>query len=76
MHDQTQQPTNLPPPPPPIGVPGASEAETLDEEELAKQELARITPSNEKLRELARKCPPPPWYFEGDEEMPFDPVEE
>jgi hypothetical protein len=74
MPDQTQQPTSLPPAPP-IGITEGSKLEPL-EEELAKQEVARISPSNEKLRELARKCPPPTWYFEGDEDMPFIPVEE
>src|SRR5207249_4619887 len=32
------------------------------------------SPSNEKLLRLAKKSPPPPRYFEGGEEMPFDPV--
>ena len=32
---------------------------TCCEEEVAKQELEKITPSNEKLKELAKKHPPP-----------------
>ena len=36
----------------------------------------KLTPSNEELLKLAAKYPPPPEYFEGEEEMPFDPIEE
>jgi hypothetical protein len=75
MPDQPHQPTSLPRTAP-IGVPEAPEPDTPDEDEMAKRELLRTTPSNEKLRELARRNPPPPEYFEGDEEMPFDPIED
>jgi hypothetical protein len=34
-------------------------------------ELSQITPSNVQLRELAKKYPPPPEWFEGDEKRPF-----
>jgi hypothetical protein len=36
----------------------------------------KLTPSNEELLKLATKFPPPSKYFEGEEEMPFDPIEE
>jgi hypothetical protein len=38
--------------------------------------LAGLTPSNAKLRELAAKYPPPLEYFDGDEEVPFEPITE
>jgi hypothetical protein len=71
MPDQTQQPMNLPPTAP-IGIPETPEPELLDEEEeLAKQELARISPSAEKLLELAAKNPPLPKWFDEEEPPPF-----
>ena len=83
MPDQTQQPMNVPLPPINIGVPKIDTREVIGEEvidpiaeELAKREVARISLSNAELLELAKKYPPPPEYFEGEEEMPFDPIEE
>lgn len=37
----------------------------------AAQELARITPSNEELKALAAKYPPPADWFEEEEGPPF-----
>jgi hypothetical protein len=76
MPDKAHEPVNLSLPPGQIGAPKISKDELTDEDELAKAKLERITPSNEKLRELAKKYPPPPEYFDGDEEMPFDPIQE
>ncbi len=70
MPDQTQEPTNLPPVAP-ICLPEPPKSEPLDEEELAKQELARISPSNEQLRALAAKCGPLPKWLDEDEPPPF-----
>jgi hypothetical protein len=47
-----------------------------EEDARAANELPRLTPPNAKLRELAAKYPPPSEYFEGDEPMPFDPIED
>ena len=60
----------------PLGsvAPGAPEhpiADSQKDEELLKQELARLTPPNEKLQELADKSPPPPEWVDQDEEPPF-----
>jgi hypothetical protein len=78
MPDKTQEPVSLSHPPAINGVPNRPDDEIVneEEEELARQGLARIMPSKERLRELAKKYPPPPEYFEGDEEMPFIPIEE
>ena len=72
---------NIPPctslPTPPIAAPLTPKDDAVDDEELlAKEEVKRLSLSNEKLLELAKKYPPPPEYFDGDEEMPFDPIKE
>ena len=78
MPDQTQQPPNQLPPTIDFVLPPEPAAEVIDEEgdALAREEIKRLSLSNEKLRKLAAKYPPPPEYFEGEEEMPFDPIEE
>jgi len=38
---------------------------------LASAKLRRITPSNDELRALAAKLPPPAKWFDADEERPF-----
>ena len=48
----------------------------LRAEDYEMMKLGRLTPPNVKLRELAAKYPPPPEYFDGDEEIPFEPVKE
>ena len=73
MPDKSQEPMNLPPPAAPVGIPVVPQTDFVDDEDLLKEELARITPSNAVLLEWAKKNPPPPEYFEGEEEMPFDP---
>ncbi len=55
----------------PTGVPENGKPETGDEEELAKQELAKTMPSKARLRELAKKNPPLPDWFDEEEEAPF-----
>ena len=47
------------------------ELETLVVETLRQDLLRRITPSNEQLRALAAKLPPPASWFDADEERPF-----
>jgi hypothetical protein len=47
------------------------ELETLVLETLRQDLLRRITPSNEDLRALAAKYPPPADWFDADEERPF-----
>ncbi len=77
MADQTQAPINLPSPGVHLNFAEAPAEALLDEKESrAQEELKRISLSNEELRELAAKYPPPAEYFEGDEEIPFIPVEE
>ena len=76
MPEKPQEPMNLPPPTVPIGVPELSDTNIDHEDERARQELARITPSNAVLLEWVKKNPPPPEYFEGDEGMPFEPIED
>ena len=76
MPDKTQESVNFSPLPAKVGVPFLPQDGSANEDELARRELARITPSNEKLLELAKKYPPPLEYFEGEEDMPFDPIEE
>lgn len=75
MPENMQEPLSPPPSIPAISNPLVVTSED-EEDAIARLELARITPSNEKLREMARKCGPPPEYFEGEEEMPFEPVQE
>jgi hypothetical protein len=50
--------------------------EDTEEDLRAREELERNMPSKEELREFAKKHPPPPEYFEGDEEMPSIPIDE
>jgi hypothetical protein len=83
MPEHLQEPMNLTPPPNGFGMPKFDNGEIVGEEkidpiadELARQELARISLSNAELLELAKKNPPPPEYFDGEEEMPFIPIEE
>ena len=76
MSDKLHETANLPPPTPPSNAPLTPKDDLVDEEELARQEVARLSLSNEELLKIAAKYPPPPEYFEGDEEMPFDPIEE
>jgi hypothetical protein len=47
------------------------ELETLVVETLRQDLLRRITPSNDQLRALASKLPPPASWFDADEEQPF-----
>ena len=71
MPDKTQDTTNLPLSAGPIAIPEIAKADLVDEDELARQELARITPSNEELRKLAAKCGPLPKWLDEDEEPAF-----
>lgn len=43
----------------------------MDGEELLKQQLAQLTPTNAELLALAKKSPPPPEWLDTDEECPF-----
>jgi len=47
------------------------ELEMLVVETLRQDLLRRITPSNDQLRSLAAKLPPPASWFDADEEKPF-----
>jgi hypothetical protein len=49
--------------------PNVSSDDLVDEEAI-KQEVAQLTPSNEKLLELVDKLPPPPPEWLDDEEEP------
>jgi hypothetical protein len=71
MPEKTQDSTIVPPSAPANGVAEAPKAEPVDEEELAKQELARIMPSKEELRKFAVKCGPLPKWLDEDEPPPF-----
>jgi hypothetical protein len=78
MIDKSQKVTDVPRMKDKMAIPASplSECSANDDDAKLKEELIRLTPSNEKLRELAAKCPPPPEYFDGDEDMPFDPIKE
>jgi hypothetical protein len=41
------------------------------EDVVATKQLLRMTPSNEELLKAARNSPPPPEWFNEDEERPF-----
>jgi hypothetical protein len=41
------------------------------DEQAAAKKLLRMTPSNEELLKIAKLYPPPPEWFEKDEERPF-----
>ena len=71
MSDKIQEPMNMPPPITPAGVPRFADANTVDEDELARQELARISLTNAQLLELAKKNPPLPKWFDEEEPPPF-----
>ncbi len=71
MPEKTQDPTIVPSPPPVQGAAEVPKAEPVDEEELAKQELARISPSKEELRKFAAKCGLLPKWLDEDEPPPF-----
>jgi hypothetical protein len=72
MPDKPQESLNFPPPTAPMPIPEASQIDPIDEkEEAAKKELARTMPSKERLRELAKKNPPLPKWFDEEEEAPF-----
>ena len=72
MSDKTQEPVNLSPPTGPLGVPAPPKTDPVDdEEELAKKELKRISPSKEELRKFAAKCGPLPKWLDEDEPSPF-----
>jgi mRNA-degrading endonuclease toxin of MazEF toxin-antitoxin module len=45
--------------------------EETEEDRLAAEELARITPSNEELLKLAKRLRPPASWFEGEETKPW-----
>ena len=51
-----------------VTIPGPDFADTLDElrERMAKAELVRISPSAERLRELAASHPPPQSWYDED----------
>ena len=69
MPDKTQEPVNLPGP---SIAPSPTKSDPIDdEEELAKQELKRISPSNDELRQFAAKCGPLPKWLDEDEPSPF-----
>jgi hypothetical protein len=72
MPDKTQDPMNLFPPVAPISAPASPQADVVnDEERLAKQELKRVSPSNEDLRKFAAKCRPLPKWLDEEEPPPF-----
>ena len=72
MPEKAQDPMSLSPAAGVGGVPQPPKIETVDDdEELAKQELARMTPSNEELRKIAAKCGPLPKLLDEDEDPPF-----
>ena len=71
MPEKPQEPMNLVPAAPPIGAPEFSAAATDEDDELARQELAHISLSNARLRELAKKNPPLPKWFDEEELPPF-----
>jgi hypothetical protein len=69
VHDQAGSP-------PPVGIPPALPQGDLtplgdEEDEKARQELARISLSNEELLKLAAKCGPLPKWLDEDEDPPF-----
>ena|ERR1017187_313056 len=76
MPDKVHETVNLPRPSAPSNVLLTPKAELDDEEELARQAVARLSLTNEELLKTAAKNPPQPDYFEGEEEMPLDPSEE
>jgi hypothetical protein len=71
MPDKTQELANLQPPAPANGVLQVPKSEPLDEEGLARQELASVTPSNEELLKIAAKCGPLPKWLDEEEPPPF-----
>lgn len=71
MPEKTQDPTALPPSAPANGLAQTPKAEPPDEEEIAKQELARVMPSKEELHNFAAKCGPLPKWLDEDESPPF-----
>jgi hypothetical protein len=71
MPEKSQEPMNLQPPAAPSGVPELADVNAVDEEERAQQELARKSLTNAELRELAKKNPPLPKWFDEEEEAPF-----
>ena len=72
MPEKTQDLTIVPTPMPGNGVPEVPKAATsVEEEELAKQELARIMPSKEELHEFVVKSGPLPKWLDEDEGPPF-----
>jgi hypothetical protein len=72
MPDKVQEKVNLPAPTAPSKVPLAPKDQLVDNaEELAKQELAQTVLSKARLRELAKKNPPLPEWFDEEEEAPF-----
>ena len=71
MPENTQEPLNFPPPSFPVGVPEYPDANSDDEDEVARQELARISLSNEELQKIAAKCGPLPKWLDEDEPPPF-----
>jgi hypothetical protein len=78
MPEHVQEPMNLAPPPKNFAVPKFDNGEVVGDEiidpiadELARQELARISLSNAELLELAKKNPPLPAWFDEEEPPPF-----
>ncbi len=58
-------------PGPPLAGQDAGEGTSGAEDQAAAEELARIALPNERLLELAARRPPPPEWFQGEEECPF-----
>jgi hypothetical protein len=55
----------------PVILPESPHSSSEAQDKRALEELRAITPAVAKLRELAAKYPPPPEWFEGDEDRPF-----
>lgn len=72
MSDKTHETVGLPPPSAPSNVPLTANGDLIaDEEELAKKEIEQKTLSKARLRDLAKKNPPLPEWFDEEEEAPF-----
>ena len=71
MRDPRQRTPNLFAPDDSHGAIEVATSNEVDEDELARQELARITPSNEELLKIVAKCGPLPGWLDEDELPPF-----
>ena len=70
MSDKVQVPANSLLPVETMETPQNAAADAVDDGELTRQELARITPSNDELLKIAAQCGPLPKWLDEDEPLP------